>query len=156
MSRRVLLIRFSSLGDVILTEPLVRGLRHPGSPAGTVLLTRERFAGLFRAHPDLHAVWTLEESPGVRQLRARATAGGFDEVIDLHRSLRSRALTAALDIPVRRFRTHRLRRAMLAARQPLKRRMPVPPVTDRYMEAAGIDPPAGAGRWPALRLPEEV
>jgi len=156
VSGRVLLIRFSSLGDVILTEPVIRGLRREDPGIETVLLTRKLFAPLFSAHPDLQSVWTLEESPRLANLRKRVGEGGFERVVDLHGSLRSRAITFGAGVPTTRTRSFRIRRLLLTARRPFKRRLPVPPVVDRHLAAAGMLPESGVKRWPALRLPEEV
>ena len=156
MSRRVLLIRLSSLGDVLLAEPVVRALRREDPGTRTVLLTRSGYGGLFEAHPDLDSVWTLEDSGGLPALRRRVREGDFDLVVDLHRSLRSRILTLFPGIPVRRYRSHLVRRALSTARRPFKRRMPVAPVVDRYLEAAGVVIAPGPGRWPRLYLEEEM
>ena len=115
---RVLLIRFSSIGDIILTAPVVAALR-ADSPDTTIdYLVHDRFASLVRhfdPSPD-HII------PFPRDVRARQLPGyarnlaatGYDVVIDLHASLRSRLLRRYFGgAELRIYRKPRLRRLLL-------------------------------------------
>lgn len=104
--RNVLIVRFSSLGDVVLLTALIEALhrRHPA--AQLWLATKAAYAPLFEQDPRLHQVIALARGQGaltnlVRQLEPV----GFDVIYDAHDSLRSRVLTWRLPpAPVVRIR----------------------------------------------------
>lgn len=84
--KKVLIIRFSSLGDIVLTSLLVRCLKTQLGPE-IHFLTKKPFAGLLAANPWIDRVWILEQSwSGILpQLKAEK----FDLIVDLHKNLRS-------------------------------------------------------------------
>src|SRR5438552_11773962 len=83
----ILLVRFSSIGDVLLTTPLLRALRrrHPG--ARLVFVTKRAMAPLVADNPHLSDVVTLEPSEPVRHFAARLAAPRPTHGLDLHGSL---------------------------------------------------------------------
>lgn len=91
--KKVLIIRFSSLGDVVLTSLLVRCLKTQLGPE-IHFLTKKPFAGLLVANPWIDRVWTLEQnwSGMLPQLKAEK----FDLIVDLHKNLRSLRIRLAL------------------------------------------------------------
>jgi len=131
----VLLVRFSSIGDVLLTTPLVRALRrrHPG--ARLVFVTKRAMAPLVADNPHLSDVVTLEPSESVRHLAARLEALGPSHGLDLHGSLRSRALRLLVSCRWAGYRKRKLARALLIATKVdvYGKHVPVP---ERYFEAA--------------------
>src|SRR5947207_1149536 len=70
----VLLVRFSSIGDILLTTPLVRALarRHP--EAKLVYVTKRAMAPLVADNPRLTDVVTLEPGEPIRHLARRLRA----------------------------------------------------------------------------------
>jgi heptosyltransferase-2 len=90
---RVLVLRFSSLGDVVLTTPLLRAIarRHPG--AEITFAVRARYADLLEGNP---AVAAIVPPAG---LAARFTPASFDVRLDLQDSFGSRRLRHALGAP---------------------------------------------------------
>jgi heptosyltransferase-2 len=152
VGRGVLVVRFSSLGDVVLTTPVLEALQREEPATPVVLLTRAGYAPLFREDPRLAEVWGWDSSrESFGGLAGRVRRAGFDRLIDLHGSLRSRLLAALAGTPVARLRKYPLRRALLVARPPFKRRRALPPVPLRYLEAAGL---GGHDPRPRLHLPE--
>lgn len=89
--RRALLIRFSSLGDVILTQPAARSLKAALGGGEVTLLTRAAFRPLLEGQPGIDRVLALEDAPRGAGGLARFVHGlGFFEIaIDLHRTARS-------------------------------------------------------------------
>ncbi len=83
------MIRLSSLGDVILASAAL-GLRK--SDEQIDWLTAEEYAPLLEGHPGLSRVILFDRKNGlpgwIRQCRELAMAG-YDEVVDLHSSLRT-------------------------------------------------------------------
>ena len=94
---RILILRFSSLGDVVLASSLLDGVLAAEPRARIVFATKQSFAPLFAADPRLERVEALAEGRGAfRALLRRLEAFDADWILDAHGSLRSRALTAFL------------------------------------------------------------
>ncbi|MBI4421730.1 MAG: glycosyltransferase family 9 protein [Gemmatimonadetes bacterium] len=87
---RVLIVRFGSLGDVILTTPLLRALRGAHPAATITFVTQRAYAPILDGNPRLDRVVALEPGESLRSLAARLAGDRFDHRLDLHGSLRSR------------------------------------------------------------------
>ncbi len=88
----ILVVRFSSLGDVLLTTPVLRAIRAHWPQAHLAFLTRERFAPLLEGNPHLDELIRLPEGATARELAARCrelARRRWTILADLHRSLRS-------------------------------------------------------------------
>jgi heptosyltransferase-2 len=152
-----LIVRFSSLGDVVLVSPVFSALKKRMPDAHITLLTRNTYAELHRSNPDLDAVWSFEpESESLGHLSRKIRDAGFQAVIDLHGSIRSRIVTFRSGSAVRRHRKQSWRRLWLVARPPLKRKRDLRPVVDRYLEATGIAAPSPEERVPRIFLPPQA
>ena len=92
---KTLIIRFSSVGDVLLSSLLCRVLRNRFPESTIDFVVKSEYADLVRHNPHLNHV--VEFPPGAGQgelLRLRRTilASRYDLIIDIHDSLRSRIL----------------------------------------------------------------
>jgi ADP-heptose:LPS heptosyltransferase len=91
---KFLVIRFSSIGDIVLTTPVVRCLKTQVVEAEVHYLTKAKYASLLEANPYIDKVHTLDNN--FRELIQELAAEGFDYVIDLHRNLRTLRVKYAL------------------------------------------------------------
>jgi ADP-heptose:LPS heptosyltransferase len=82
MAQRFLLIRLSSMGDIVLTTPLLRALRQSYPQAEIHYLTRPSYASLLQHNPHLTALHLWPPTPDI--LRSY-----WDGVIDLQKNLRT-------------------------------------------------------------------
>jgi heptosyltransferase-2 len=82
---KFLIVRLSSMGDVVLTTPIVRALAQRFPEAEIHFLTREAYAPLLRHHPCIAAVHTWPPSPALQNTI-------WEGVIDLQKNLRTLAL----------------------------------------------------------------
>ena len=57
----ILVVRFSSIGDIVLTTPVLRAIRRRWPAARVSFLTRERFAPLLKGNPHLDEILILHE-----------------------------------------------------------------------------------------------
>ncbi|MGH7441869.1 MAG: glycosyltransferase family 9 protein, partial [bacterium] len=121
-----LLIRFSSLGDVVLATAAARRIKERRPDARVVFATKAAFAPILDRQPDLDSVWILERD-GLAGLIRRARAAHFDAVLDLHASVRSRVLGALCGSSVVRWPSEGLRRR-LRVWNPAQRGKPSEPV----------------------------
>lgn len=159
---KILVVRFSSIGDIVLTTPVVRALKHtPGLDAEVHFATKKAFAGVVMANPNIDKVHLLEDSLAV--LIKSLKAERFDYIIDLHNNLRSTWLKLRLMRPSRAFNKLNVQKWLLTR---LKiNRLPDVHIVDRYLEAGrrfhlkndhqGLDYfiPEGEAIWPDA-LPE--
>ncbi|MEA3446892.1 MAG: glycosyltransferase family 9 protein [Bacteroidota bacterium] len=87
MPIKYLIIRFSSIGDIVLTTPVVRGLNEQVDEAEVHYLTKPAYASIITENPHVDKVHVLQSSfaKTIQNLKAEE----FDYIIDLHRNLRS-------------------------------------------------------------------
>jgi len=111
---KFLVIRLSSMGDVILTTPFLRALRRRFPEAEVHFLTKALYAGLIASHPALDRVLSFDESAPLRETGRRLRGERYDAVFDLHKNLRSIPLSR-MARSGRVFRIHKatLRRRLL-------------------------------------------
>lgn len=92
---KFLVIRFSSIGDIVLTSPVVRCLKKQVKDAEIHFLTKYQYRHIVESNPYITKVHLLKESwhNGIlQQLEAEA----FDYIIDLHKNLRSNKIKRLL------------------------------------------------------------
>ena len=132
---RVLVVRFSSIGDVLLTTPLVRALRRRHPDADVTFVTKRALAPLLSDNPHVTRVTALEPDEPLRHLARRLAALQPTHGLDLHGSLRSTALRWLVRCRWSGYRKRKVARALLIAAK-LDRYGDAPPVPERYFEAA--------------------
>ena len=131
----VLLVRFSSIGDILLTTPLVRALarRHP--EAKLVYVTKRAMAPLVADNPHVAEVVALEPDEPIRHLARRLRTLAPTHGLDLHGSIRSAGLRLLVRCRWSGYRKRKLARSLLiSAKVDAYRRRT--PVAERYFEAA--------------------
>jgi ADP-heptose:LPS heptosyltransferase len=85
----ILIIRFSSIGDIVLTTPVVRALKTQLEGEVEIhYITKKAFADLIRSNPSVDKVITIEEH--VSEAKAELQKVQYDYIVDLHNNLRSR------------------------------------------------------------------
>jgi len=92
----VLIIRLSSLGDILLTTPVLRLLREHCPVARIDFLTKAAYKDLLCANPCVDRVLLFDPQQGFRQTLHTLRQTRYDVVVDLHRTLRSRLLFRGL------------------------------------------------------------
>lgn len=92
--KKFLVIRFSSIGDIVLTSPVVRCLKLQVPGAEVHFLTKKQFRLLVDHNPYVDNIITLGDSWDmmIHQLKDE----GYDYIIDLHHNLRTLRIKRAL------------------------------------------------------------
>jgi ADP-heptose:LPS heptosyltransferase len=85
----VLVVRLSSLGDVILTAPALESIKAAWPGCRVSLLVKDRYADVFAAHPAVDEILSFE-SRGLWGWLAEFRRRPFDVYVDLHDTWRSR------------------------------------------------------------------
>jgi ADP-heptose:LPS heptosyltransferase len=128
--KKILIIRFSSIGDIVLTTPVIRCLKKQLN-AEVHYLTKSSFKGMLNNNPYVDKVHTIDKEIS-KELIAELKAENFDFVADLHHNLRTLRLKNALNTPSKSFPKYNIQKWLLVN---LKiDRMPKIHIVDRYME----------------------
>ena len=138
---RILCVRFSSIGDVLLTTPLVRALHRRHPEAELYFVTKRAMAPLVVENPHLTNVLALRPDERLSDFAQRLRALGPTHGLDLHGSLRSAALHWLVPSRWAGYSKRKLARtALISTKIDLYgKHVPVP---ERYFEAAnaaGLD-----------------
>lgn len=162
-----LVVRFSSLGDVLLAAHVPSFLRIAQPGKHVLFATKERYGDILRGHPDVDRFYRLEDrtsdpaapSPlgvvgSLGDLGAALRRESVEEVFDLQQNLRSSRLIASLrDVKATSPAKHPFRRrAMVYARW--LRPKPLPPLLETYRELAGLPKDTPLRPWLRLALSE--
>ncbi len=94
--KKILIIRLSSIGDIILTTPVIRLLRKRFPEAHIDYLTKSRFAGLLRHDPQIDRLIEFPETGTLKnlfQIRHFLREQNYNVIIDLHKNFRSLILS---------------------------------------------------------------
>ena len=91
---KILIIRFSSIGDIVLTTPVIRATRKKFPDADIHYLTKAKYAGILLSNPYLNKVLLLSEN--IEETIAEIKAEKYDYIIDLHHNLRTLRIKRSL------------------------------------------------------------
>ena len=157
--RAAAVVRFSSLGDVLLAAHVPGFLKQEDPGRRVLFVTKERYGSLLRGHPHLDRVYAVhdrgldpsEPSVGVvgslGDLIVAMRGDGVEEIVDLHQNLRSSRIVSAFSNAKHRFPPkHALRRRLWVYARWL-RPAPVPPLLETYRALAGLSPSADLAPW---------
>ncbi len=136
--KKILIVRFSSIGDVILASPFIRVMRSRFPKAQIDFVVKSEYAELVKFNHHLSSVIELKTpDPGeLMALRKKIQGGGYDVIFDLHNSLRSRylrAFSSATSVSV--VQKHALARFLLITFKWNTYKAAVP-IADRYFGTA--------------------
>ena len=95
----ILIIRLSSLGDIILTSPLVKELRRKYPDARIDFVVRKEYAEIVEQFPWVSNIYILDTSKGteeIEKLRLGLRKNHYTHILDLHNNFRSIKLRKGL------------------------------------------------------------
>lgn len=84
---KYLIIRFSSIGDIVLTTPLIRCLKEQVADAEIHYLCKPAYASILASNPYIDKLHLLAENEF--ETRKELKEEGFDYIIDLQNNIRS-------------------------------------------------------------------
>jgi ADP-heptose:LPS heptosyltransferase len=129
---KVLILRFSSIGDIVLTTPVVRAIKTQLDDVQVHYATKVAFQSMFEENPYVDKVHLLSGSLSalIRELRAEK----FDFVLDLHHNLRTSIIKLALATKSRSFNKLNWKKWLMVNFK--INQLPNIHIVDRYLEAA--------------------
>ncbi|MEM8523563.1 MAG: glycosyltransferase family 9 protein [Bacteroidota bacterium] len=128
---KILLLRFSSIGDIVLTTPVIRCLKQQ-LDCELHYLTKQSYASILNPNPCLDHVWTIQKK--VSEVKAELQAVKFDYIIDLHNNIRTQQVKWALNAKAFTFNKINWQKWLMVN---LKiNRLPKVHIVDRYLQPA--------------------
>ena len=131
---KVLIVRFSSIGDIVLTTPVVRAVKNQLNDGDVEVhfITKKSFESVLANNPYIDRLWTIEKH--VSEVEKELSEEGFDYVFDLHNNLRSRKVSGATKALTFRFDKLNLRKWWYVNTK--VNVMPDMHIVDRYLDVA--------------------
>lgn len=128
---KLLIIRFSSIGDIVLTTPVIRCLKQQVITAQVHYLTKKSFAPIFAANPFVDKMHYLSDD-NFNEVVSQLQQEDFDYVIDLHHNLRTLKVKRALGKQSFSFNKLNIEKWLLTALKIHK--LPSEHIVDRYLQ----------------------
>lgn len=128
---KILVVRFSSIGDIVLTSSVLRAIKDQ-LPGTTIhYFTKSPFVSLVEENPNVDKVFGITNSiqERIKELKEEK----YDVVIDLHNNIRTLSLKRKLNTKSYSFNKLNLRKWILVKLKVNK--LPNIHVVDRYFEA---------------------
>lgn len=91
---KILLIRFSSIGDIVLTSPIIRCVRNQFPNAEIHFLTKLKFKDVVASNPNINKFYYLEGD--IQPIVLDLVKEKYDVIIDMQKSWRSNYVKSLL------------------------------------------------------------
>ena len=127
---KFLILRFSSIGDIVLTTPVIRCLKQQYPDAEIHYATKKSYQSLLENNPYVDKVFVLEKS--LNELISQLKSERYDYIIDLHNNLRTTILKVRLGVKSFSFDKLNFQKWLLVKFK--KNIMPNVHIVDRYMK----------------------
>ncbi len=98
---KVLIVRFSSIGDIVLTTPVVRTMKQQLEKVEIHYLTKKSFQVILKNNPNIDKLITIEKE--IDEVIGDLKKEKYDLIIDLHKNLRTKRLKLKLRVPSHSF-----------------------------------------------------
>lgn len=91
---KILVVRFSSIGDIVLTTPILRSLKQQLNDVQVHYITKKQFSSVIENNPYVDKLYTVTNS--LSEVIPALKKENYDYIIDLHHNLRTLKLKIAL------------------------------------------------------------
>jgi lipopolysaccharide heptosyltransferase II len=154
---KILIIRFSSIGDILLSSPLIRILREKFPNAEIDYLTKSDYADLVKFNPNITSVIELRTDlkDELRKLKEQIRNSEYDVILDIHNSLRSRYIRFLSGAKYKGVVNKKILKRFLLVTFKWNFYKDIISVADRYIEAARELSIENDGRGLEIFVPEE-
>ena len=127
---KFLIIRFSSIGDIVLTTPVIRCLKTQVANAEVHYLSKETYEQILKSNPYIDKIHFFKDD--IREILPALKKEGFDVVIDLHHNLRSWRVKRYLKIKSYSFNKLNVSKFLLVNFK--INRLPKKHIVERYLD----------------------
>jgi len=133
--KKILVIRLSSLGDVLLTTPLLRSIKKMNSDISIDFILREEYEDILVHNPNINKLYKYAESKLEKQILFNSIiAQNYEIVIDLQNNIRSRELTRILKCSVFKLKKRHIDKFLFVYLK-INKLKDAPPIPVRYANA---------------------
>ena len=132
--KKILVIRFSSIGDIVLTTPVVRCLKNQLKDIELHVLTKKKFSNLYKKNPYIDKVFEFDTS--LKDNISELMTENYDYVVDLQKNKRSKRVTSSLKCPYSSFPKLNFKKFLLTTFK--INLLPDVHIVDRYFEAVKV------------------
>ncbi len=91
---KILVIRFSSIGDIVLTTPVVRALKTQLIDSEIHYLTKKKYEPILKSNPYVDKLFLFDSD--LNKLIGELRKEKYDYIVDLHNNLRTRIIKTSL------------------------------------------------------------
>ncbi len=131
---KFLVVRFSSIGDIVLTTPVVRCLKQQVEDAEIHYFTKEQFASILHPNPYIDKVYSFKSH--ISECTNELKEENYDYIIDLHHNLRTYTLKRALNILSFSFHKCNVEKWLMVNFK--INRLPKVHIVDRYLDTVKL------------------
>lgn len=127
---KLLVIRFSSIGDIVLTSPIIRCVKQQIPEAEIHFITKKNFAPIVAHNPHISKVYSIQKS--IHEVAPLLQQEKYDFLIDLHHNIRSKQIIWTLHKPAKSFPKLNFKKWLLVKFKINK--MPLQHIVERYFK----------------------
>jgi lipopolysaccharide heptosyltransferase II len=136
-SPKILILRLSSIGDILLSSPFIRQTRKTFPGANISFIVKKEFADLIRYNPHINTIYEFDSSSNyenLKKLNRQIKTDKYDLIFDLHNNLRTRQILSGLNASsIHRISKSKIKRAMLVYFK-LNLYKRTKPIAERYLD----------------------
>lgn len=107
-----MIIRLSSLGDVLLTTPIVRALKKKYVDSEIDFLVKKEFSDVYEYNPNINQIIEFNKND-LFNIRKKVCDNNYDLIIDLQNNLYSKRLTFNVQSKIYRFKKPSFKKIIL-------------------------------------------
>jgi heptosyltransferase-2 len=133
---KIAVIRLSSLGDILLSTPVIRALKQKYPNSEIDFIVREQYKDAVKFNPHISDI-IIYDPGNVNSIKDELKNNGYNLIIDLQNNFRSRALIKNSDAEIKRFHKPSIKKFLLVRFKInlLRAMMTIPQM---YAEAADV------------------
>ncbi len=111
--QKILLVRFSSLGDVLLTTPLIRSLKKLNNNFEIDFIIKEQFKDVVSNNPYIRKVFAIKNFNELKRIKNKLIENKYDIVINLQNNFRSRKFVKGISPKIFGYKKENINKFLL-------------------------------------------
>jgi len=140
---KILIIRLSSIGDILLTTPFIRQIRKVFPESQIDFVIKNKYSDLLENNPHINNLIKFDNDTGVaglKELRNTLIENEYSYIFDLHNNLRSNFLRQKLNCQNKYYIKKNKLVQFLLVKFKINRYPEITPIAERYLN---VGKPAG-------------
>lgn len=137
--KKILIIRLSSIGDILLTTPLIRSIKKINPEIQIDFVLKEEFFELVQYNPNISNIYKYTKHSFEKKILGNAlSSNNYELVIDLQSNLRAREIIRPLHCQVVRIKKNNFKKFLIVHFK-INKLNDAPQIPIRYAEASGVE-----------------